>query len=316
MIKYYKTYEGKLRQIETPESECWVNIYPPFNHEHLKKLSEQYSIPLDYLIDSLDVDEMSRFEREDGVDLIVLKTPVANTEPENEHDAKFMTIPIGIILSQDIIITISTYENPVVDCFLNNNVKNFTTLDRNKFVLQIFDRCVFYFLYYLKEINNERNSYERELYHSMRNEELKKLLMIEKGLVFFVTSLRSNELMMMKIQRTDFMKIREDEEKQEFFSDIIVDNSQALEMANIYTNILSGTMDAFASIISNNLNVVMKRLTSITIVLTMPVLIASFYGMNVHIPLEESPYAFYMILGICAFLAGVLIWYFNRKRWF
>ncbi len=316
MIKYYKTFEGKLRQIDAPEPECWINIYPPFNHENLKKLSEQYSIPLDFLIDSLDIDEMSRFEREDGVDLIVLKTPITNTEDEKNYDAKFMTVPIGIILSQNVIITLSSYENPVVDCFLNNNVKNFSTADRNKFVLQIFDRCVFYFLYYLKEINNERNAFEKELYHSMRNEELKKLLMTEKGLVFFVTSLRSNELMMLKIQRTDFLKIKEDEEKQEFFSDIIVDNSQALEMANIYTNILSGTMDAFASIISNNLNVVMKRLTSITIVLTMPVLIASFYGMNVHIPLEDTPHAFYVILGICAFLAGILIWYFNRKRWF
>ncbi|HAP02202.1 MAG TPA: magnesium transporter CorA [Bacteroidetes bacterium] len=314
MIKYYKTYDGKLKQLDAPESDCWINIYPPFNHENLKKLSEQYTIPIDFLIDSLDIDERSRFEHEDDVDLIVLKIPLMN-ESDSERDAKFITIPLGIILVKDIIITISPYENQVVECFLNNNVRNYSTLDRNKFVLQVFDRCVFYFLYFLKEINNESNAFERELYSSMRNEELLKLLKIEKSLVYFVTSLRANELMMLKVQRTDFLKIKEDEEKQEFFSDTIIDTSQALEMANTYTNILSGTMDAFASIISNNLNVVMKRLTSVTIVLTVPTLISSLYGMNVHIPYEENKYTFYFIMAGCVLIAFSLIWLFKRLKW-
>ena len=317
MIKYYKTYNGKLQVIPQPEAGCWINIYPPFNHESLKQLSDQYEIPLDFLIDSLDIDERSRYTREDNVDLMVLKTPILNEdEVQNNQDAIFMTIPIGIIQAKDVLLTISPYENPVIDCFLNNNVRNFDSTDRQKFVLQLFDRNVFYFLYYLKEINNERNTLESELYHSMRNSELTKLLTIEKSLVYFVTSLRSNELMMMKIQRTDFLKIKEIEDKSELLEDVIVDNSQALEMANIYTNILSGTMDAFASIISNNLNVVMKRLTSVTIILTVPMLVASLYGMNVHIPLEGMQYAFYYVMLICVGLMMLLSWFFVKKRWF
>jgi magnesium transporter len=315
MIKYYKTQDGKLKQLEAAEQGCWINIYPPFNHEHLKELSDKYHIALDFLTDSLDLDEISRFEREDGADLIVLKVPYAN-EDEQGYDARLITIPIGIILAGDVILTISSYENPVIDCFLNNNVKNFTTADHTKFALQLFDRCVFYFLYFLKEINSERNSYEKELYHSMRNVELTKLLTIEKSLVFFVTSLRSNELMMLKVQRIDFLKIKDDEVKREFFDDIIVDSSQALEMANVYTNILSGTMDAFASVISNNLNMVMKRLTSVTIVLTIPMIIISFYSMNVRVPFESNPNAFYLVIVLSVFSSGLLIWYFIRRRWF
>jgi len=315
MIRYFKTQIGKLDELQHTQKDCWINIYPPFNHEHLKKISTLYNIPLDFLIDSLDIDERARFEREDGIDLIVLKTPIQNNDGDIRN-ATFITVPIGIILAEDAIITISPYENPVINSFLNNNVKNFTTLDRKKFVLQLFERNVFYFLFFLKEINNERNQFEKELYDSMRNEELSRMLSIEKSLVYFVTSLRSNELLKLKIQRTDFIKIKEIEEHTEFLEDIIVDNSQALEMANIYTNILSGTMDAFASIISNNLNVVMKRLTSVTIVLMIPTLIASFYGMNVRVPLEKSSYAFFYIIAISIMLSLALIWFFVRKRWF
>ncbi len=314
MIKYWKTYDGKLKQVDAPESGCWINIYPPFNHEHLKKLSEQYNIPIDFLIDSLDIEERSRFEKEDDVKLIVLKIPVAN-EAEDDREARFKTIPLGIILVGDVVITLCPYENQVIDCFLNNNVKNVSTIDQSKFVLQIFDRCVFYYLYFLKEINNESNTHEKELYDSMRNEELLKLLKIEKSLVYFVTSLRSNELMMLKIQRTDFLGVKTDEDKQEFFGDTIIDMSQALEMANTYTNILSGTMDAFASIISNNLNVVMKRLTSVTIVLTVPMLMASLYGMNVHIPYESNKYTFYFIIAFCFTTSIGLIWLFKKLKW-
>jgi len=317
MIRYFNTYESKLQELKQTERDCWINIYPPFNHEHLKKISEQYNVPFDFLIDSLDIDERSRYEKEqDGVSLIVVKTPIVNQAGEDRRNAAYITIPIGIVLAEGVVITISPYENPVINGFLNNNVKHFTTRNREQFVLQIFERNVFYFLYYLKEINNERNAFERELYSSMRNEELTKLLSIEKSLVYFVTSLRSNELLMLKIQRTDFLRIKSNEDQSEFFEDIVVDNSQALEMANIYTNILSGTMDAFASIISNNLNVVMKRLTSVTIVLMIPTLIASFYGMNVPVPGEQLKGAFWFIMALSVLLAIGLTIFFVRKRWF
>ena len=317
MIRYFGTYNGKLAELKQTEPDCWINIYPPFNHEHLKKLAAQYNIPYDFLIDSLDIDERSRYEKEeDGVSLIVVKTPIANQAGEDRRNAAYITIPIGIIRAESVIITISPYENPVINGFLNGNVKHFNVRNREQFVLQIFERNVFYFLYYLKEINNERNAFERELYSSMRNEELTKLLSIEKSLVYFVTSLRSNELLMLKIQRTDFLRTKFNEDQSEFFEDIVVDNSQALEMSNIYTNIMSGTMDAFASIISNNLNVVMKRLTSVTIVLMIPTLIASFYGMNVSLPLGDRSGAFYYIMALSIFISIGLTVVFLRKRWF
>jgi magnesium transporter len=316
MIRYFGTYDGKLDELKQTAKDCWINIYPPFNHEHLKKLAAQYNVPIDFLIDSLDIDERARFEKEDGVSLVVIKTPIANQAGEDQRNAAYITIPIGIVLADDVIITISPYENPVINSFLNNNVKHFNTKNREQFVLQLFERNVFYFLYFLKEINNERNAFERELYSSMRNEELTKLLSIEKSLVYFVTSLRSNELLMLKIQRTDFLRTKSNEDQSEFFEDIVVDNSQALEMANIYTNILSGTMDAFASIISNNLNMVMKRLTSVTIVLMIPTLIASFYGMNVKVPGEGLGGAFYYIMALSVFVSIVLTIVFVRKRWF
>ena len=181
-------------------------------------------------------------------------------------------------------------------------------------VLKIFEKVTMNFLNYLKEINQRRNILEQKLYDSNRNEELLYLMRIQKSLVYFVTALRSNELLLMKIERTNFLGLNEDEK--EFLHDLIVDTSQALEMANVYTNILSGTMDAFASIISNNLNLVMKRLTSITIVLTFPVLVASIYGMNVEIPFAHSPHAFYIPVILSIVISVIMSWYFMKKKWF
>ena len=234
----------------------------------------------------------------------------------NDTHAIYVTIPIGIILLKDKILTISPFSNPVIDSFINKRIKRFDPANRAKFVLQLFDRNVFYFLHYLKQINNKRNLFEDELYNSSRNKELAQLLNLQKSLVYFVTTLRSNELMMMKLQRTDFLKIKDDEDQSDFFQDLIVDNSQALEMSNVYTNILNGTMDAFASIISNNLNMVMRRLTSVTIVLMVPTLIASYYGMNVPNGFEGNANAFIGILLVSLLLSIVMIIYFVRRRWF
>ncbi len=157
---------------------------------------------------------------------------------------------------------------------------------------------------------------EKELYDSSRNKELKELLSIEKSLVYFMNSLSSNELLKMKMKRTDFLGIRDDEDKSDLFEDIIIDNSQALEMANVYTNILNGTMDAYGSIISNNLNITIRRLTLITIILMVPTLIASFYGMNVPIPFMNNGFTVYGIV-IMSIVSSLLVaWYFQRKRLF
>jgi len=181
-------------------------------------------------------------------------------------------------------------------------------------VLKVFEKIVQNFMEHLKEINQRRNIFEQKLYDSSKNEHLFELMRIQKSLVYFVTALRSNEMLMMKLERTNFLALTEDEK--EILNDLIVDNSQALEMANIYTNILSSTLDAFASIIANNQNEVLKRLSVITIVLTVPVLVASIYGMNVPIPYQHSNLAFYMPVGLSLIISLVVGWFFLRKKIF
>jgi magnesium transporter len=181
-------------------------------------------------------------------------------------------------------------------------------------VLKIFEKITQAYMQYLKEINQRRNLMEQKLYASNRNEELLELMKIQKSLVYFVTALKSNEMLLMKIARTNFLTLNEDEK--ELLEDLIVDISQGLEMANIYTNILSSTLDAFASIISNNLNNVLKRLTSITIILSLPALVTGIYGMNVPIPFANSPHAFYIPIVISVGISIIISWYFLKKKWF
>ena len=183
-------------------------------------------------------------------------------------------------------------------------------------MLQIMEQNVFRFLNSLKNLNFKRNLIEHELYESSRNKEFKQLLSIEKSLVYFVNALSANELLKMKMKRANFLAIGDDEDKTDLFESIIIDNNQALSMANVYTNILNGTMDAYGSIISNNLNITMRRLTLITIILMLPTLVASFYGMNVPLPFQDSPYAFYGIMGFSILLSLIVGWYFQRKRLF
>lgn len=315
MIQYYAKADRRLKELEEPQASCWINISPPFSQEELEEIAQRFFIPLDFLIDSLDIDERSRYEKEDDVRLIVVNTPILN-ESEEENDAIYITVPIGIILTLDHIITISSFENPVLQLFLDNKVKHFDPADESLFVIQILEQTVYRYLTCLKKLNLKRNLIEKELYDSSRNKELKELLSIEKSLVYFMNSLSSNELLKMKMKRSDFLGIREDEDKSDQFEDIIIDNSQALEMANVYTNILNGTMDAYGSIISNNLNLTIRRLTLITIILMVPTLIASFYGMNVPIPFMESGFTVYGII-IASVLSSLLVaWYFQRKRLF
>ncbi len=318
MIKYYKKIDNAIVEIDKPEKDCWINVYPPFDHKRLATLSDAIDIPIDYLLDSIDINERSRFEQDDNVKLIVINTPIENDmENSIDNDAFYITVPIGIILTNDYNIIISSAQNKVIDWFFSIAIKHLPPNEKAMIVMKIFEKNVFYFIQYLNEMNKKRYLIEKELMDSSRNTELAKLLNIQKSLVYFVTDLRANELLMMKIQRTNFLGIKNDEEQNDYLGDIIIDSSQALEMATVYTNILSGTMDAFGSIISNNLNSVMKRLTSITIILMVPTLIASFYGMNFKsLPLEDNPGGFFIIMFLSALVSVVIYWLFRRIRWF
>ena len=313
MINSYQKVGPKFEASDITDAD-WIHIEPPYDNHELEELSRQYDIPLDLLTDSLDIDERSRYEREDNLKFLLVNTPILNHE-NAENGPIYITAPIGIILLEDKVITITSFENPITNRF----VKGFTKVsDANSgvaFTLKILQQTVFEFLKCLKKLNLRRTLIEKELYNSSRNKELQQLLRIEKSLVYFVNSISDNDLLNQKIKRVDFLQIRNDEILMDIFEDMLIDNGQALEMANVHTNILSSTMEAYASIISNNMNVFIQRLTVITIILMVPTLVASFYGMNLqYLPLNDHPFAFYIIILISILGGLALVWFFGRRK--
>lgn len=308
MIQYFTTADKKTIEIDKPVDGSWVNVLPPLKQEEFIELSNTLNIPIDFLTDSLDIDERSRYELEDDVKLIVIKTPTENNS-FNESDAFYITIPICIILTDGQIVTVNSFQNEAIKKFLSS-FRHRSANHRNMMVLKIFEHVTMNFQEFLKEINQRRNLLEQRLYAANRNEELLQLMRIQKSLVYFVTALRSNELLMMKLARTNFLKL--DEEEKDFLDDLVIETSQALETANTYTNILVSTLDAFASIISNNQNEVLRRLSMLTIFLSIPVLIASIYGMNVPLPFQHSHFAFWIPVVVSFIILGYAIYNFIR----
>jgi len=307
LITTYKGTTEDLQQVSTYEPGAWINVVNPSPRE-IELLVSWFNIPSDYFTDPLDVDERARVEREEGALLILLRTP--RKEPPGAI-LPYSTLPLGIVFTQNVIITVSLTEVDVIQEFTGGKVRQFSTGEQTRFVLLLFFRTALLFLQYLKEINRMTTSVERSLYKALKNEKLIQLLNLEKSLVFFITSLRSNALMMEKFNTTGCMRMTD--EDRDLYEEMIIENRQAIEMANIYTNILSDMMDAFASVISNNLNVVMKLLTTVTIILMIPTLVASFYGMNVELPYQHSPHAFLLTLAISLVIAAVSIIIFWRK---
>ncbi|PZP41178.1 MAG: magnesium transporter CorA [Pseudopedobacter saltans] len=312
MIQYFFNKEGQTLEISKPENGAWINLVPPFKEEEFVEISDELDIPIEFLRDSLDIDERPRFEKEDNTKFIVLKTPTENNS-FNESDAFYITIPICIILTHNQIVTVNSFDNAAIKKFLNS-FQNRHPDKKSMMVLKIVEKMIQNFMEYLKEINQKTNQYEQQLYDSYKNEQLLNLMRIQKSLVYFITSLRTNEMMLLKLSRTNFLGLTDDE--RDYLDDLLVDLSQALEMANIYSNNLTSTMDAFASIINNNMNTVMKRLTSITLIISIPSLVAGIYGMNVDIPYQHSGHAFYIPVIISLLFSIVLSAYFFKKKWF
>ncbi|HIZ83590.1 MAG TPA: magnesium transporter CorA family protein [Firmicutes bacterium] len=275
MISYYKTVDGHMQQTEAYEKGCWINVCAPDENE-LRYLTEQHDIPPEYLRSALDEEESSHLETEDGRTLIIVDAPYAE---KAEDSITYSTMPIGIMLTERDLVTVSLKDNPAVLEMADGVVKNANTALRTQFVLYLLLRIATRFLQYLKQIDKRSSFTETELRKSMRNKELIQLLDLEKSLVYFQTSLKSNEITMEKMMRSRSIKLYEEDE--DLLEDVLVEIKQAIEMTNIYLSILSGTMDAFASVISNNLNIVMKMLASITIVMAIPTMIFSFFGMNI-----------------------------------
>ncbi len=314
MTRYYTREKRRLVELTEPDPGCWVHLAPPFAPDELDEFARRFDFDPAFLTDSLDLDERARYERDGDVRFVLINTPVKNKNASTENEAYFITVPIGILLTIEHVVTISAFETPVLEKFLANNVRDFNPADEKRFVLQMLEQNVYHFLSCLKTLNLRRNRIEKELMNSSRNAELRQLLSIEKSLVYFVNSLSANELLKMKMKRTDFLHINGDEDLSDLFEDIIIDNSQALSMANVYTNILNGTMDAYSSIISNNLNQVIHRLTIITVVLMVPTLISSFLGMNIPNGIPEHPWAFYLTIVVAGVITGGLYWIMQRRK--
>ena len=310
MITIYRSIDNCLVPVTDFESGAWVNVVNPTPQE-IDDLVARFAFPSDFLTDPLDVDERARVEREEGNILILLRTPRKETEGA---DIPYTTLPVGIILTQGLVITVSLFEVDVVREFLSGKVRNLTTQNTSRFVLLLFMRTSLLFLKYLKEINRMTSTVEKDVHLALQNAQLINLLNLEKSLVFFITSLRSNALMHEKFNTSGWVKM--DEDDRDLFEEVVIENKQAIEMANIYSSILSGMMDAFASIISNNLNVIIKLLTTVTIILMIPTLIASIYGMNVDLPFQTSPYAFLIIIAMSMIFSAIGIAIFWRRQYF
>ena len=313
MIRIFKTTDGMIHQIDEAEDGCWIAMTNPTATEILE-VAEQYGIDPDHVKAPLDEEERSRIETEESYSLILVDIPM--TEKRSEKDW-YVTIPMGIIMAENVIVTVCLEDTPVLTAFMDGRVRNFYTYMKTRFVLQILYKNATLYLQYLRIIDKKSEVGERELHKSQRNRELIELLELEKSLVYFTTSLRSNEVVLEKLLKSD--RIKKYPEDTDLLEDVIIENKQAIEMANIYSGILSGTMDAFASVISNNLNIVMKFLATITIVMSIPTMVASFYGMNVNaagMPFAQSPYGFWIVLAFAAGLSGVVAIIFSKKNLF
>lgn len=308
MLEIFKTIEDKLQEDDTVSEGCWVALTKPTNEE-LQTVSRETGIDIDDLRAPLDDEERSRIEQEGDCVIVLVDIPSLD-----EKD-RYVTIPLGIYMTKQAIVTVCLEETPVLRAFMNNRVREFYTFKKTRFVFQILYRNATSYLRYLRIIDRKSEQIEEKLHISQKNKELIELLELEKSLVYFTTSLRSNETVLEKLLRTD--KVKKYPEDEELLEDVIIENKQAIEMANIYSGILSGTMDAFASVISNNLNVVMKFLSTVTIVLSIPTLIASLFGMNfVNIPLGDNPHGF-LIVTVCTLVLTALVTiFFQRKNLF
>ena len=310
MLKIFKTFGGYI-EIDHAEKNCWINVLQPSAAE-IVRLQEEFNVPHEIIQDILDVDERPRVEFDDDWSLVIFRIPISS--PGN--GVPYYTVPFGVFMTEHLTVTLCSAENEVLlfdqPSIYREKVQNMN--DALNFILKLFLRSATTYLRYLKQINQQTALIEADLEDSIKNEELNKLLKMEKCLVYFITSLKGNETILAKLRsskRATLSEVNED-----LLEDAFIENKQALDMAQIYSNIQSGMMDTFASVISNNLNVVMKQLASISIILMIPTLVASLYGMNVPNFMENSKWSFPAVLGISGVLAVIGVILFRKKKWF
>lgn len=310
MKNIYKTFDTGLEKIDTFEEGAWINLVNPTPQE-INEVSAAFNIEINHILSALDEEERARIEVDDNCTVIIVDVPIKES---NEGVGEYVTIPMTIIIGDKFIITTCLKNIQLLDDFTSGKVKSFFTYKKTRFILQLLYKNASYFLQYLRHIDRMSHQMEAELHKSMRNKELLQLFDLEKSLVYFTTSLRANEIVLEKMMRMDAIKRYPEDE--DLLEDVIIENKQAIEMANIYSNILSGTMGAFSSIISNNLNIAMKTLTSITIIMAVPTIIGSFWGMNVPVPFEGQPHAFTGIIILSVIFTVIIAVIMMKKKLF
>ena len=321
MIEIFRTNaEGKLETIleEVYSAEgfspkdCWVNLVNPSDKE-VAFISSVTGVEEDVLKTPLDDEERSRYENEDDYGLVLVDIPVIEEEAAYYS---YFTIPLGAVIKNDCMITVCLKDTAVLRDFTRGRIRNFATFKKTRFLFQILYNLAAKYLAYLKQIDKASQRIQNELHKSTRNKELIQMLDLENSLVYFSTSLTGNDAVITRLLSGKNLgsMIKMYEEDKDLLEDVAVETKQAMEMCSIYRDILSGTMDAYASVISNNLNIIMKVLTSVTLVISVPTLIASFWGMNTGVPFEGQSWGFWVVLGISIVISLVLAVFLRRKK--
>lgn len=315
MLEIFRTTSaGEFLTLETIEKDCWVSLTAPSPRE-LELVSKETGVELDALRAALDDEERARVEFEDEYQMVLIDSPEIEKEIVDDVERnRYITMPLSIITAKDIVITVSLRETPILEFFKSGKRKDFFTYKKTRFIMQVFYRVATVYLQYLRVINRQSEMLEDRLKEKQRNQEILEMHELEKALVYFTTSLRSNEAVFEKLLKTE--KVKRYPEDEDLLEDVIIENRQALEMASIYTGILSSTMDTFSSVISNNMNIVMKTLATLTIVLSIPTMIGSFYGMNVPLPGQYYRYGFPIVCGVAAIITAIVAIIFRKKDLF
>jgi len=285
--------------ITPPNDYTWVDVRE-ITRDDIDKLQEDYGIGTELLADIMDLDEQSRIEKEEEYVALIVRLPALT---DDSHGINQYCVPLGIVMKGDTIITICQSDSVILEDFARNRFRQYPVQTQEGFVISLMGRAAMVFIRLLKYLNRQKNLIEEELHRSVRNDELIQLLSIQKSLVYFTTSLATNEILLDKLQRSPYFRMNNEEER-EFLEDVIIDNKQAISMANIYASILTGTMDAFASVISNNLSIIMRRLTVISIAFMFPTFLVGYYGMNIDLPFDHNHFMMYGILGV-SLIAGL-----------
>ena len=313
MLKIFAAEDNRIDELDRIQPGSWVALTNP-SQDELDRVKAVTKIDMDALKAALDEEERSRIEAEDEYQMVIADIPVIE---EDEDTVSYFTIPMSVIITENYVVTVCLRETPILTAFMHGRVKNFYTRMKTRFIFQILYRNASLFLQYLRSIERRSEIIEKKLGENATNDEIIQLLELEKSLLYFTTSLKSNEIVLEKLLKTD--AIKKYPEDTDLLEDVIIENKQAIEMAGIYTGILSDTRDAFASVSSNNLNNVMRFLAVVTIVMSIPTMIFSAYGMNLNqngMPFADSPWGFAIIIGLCIVVSIGIALLFSKKKFF